>query len=362
MKLLKGMVIGNKDLSRSGKFQVALQHYPDVQVDVTYTSPFYLVHQGGFFAIPPMGSEVLIIEDHDLNQYFYLSTIVDYNVLNGKEQAEVEPLINETKMYTPGGSPRAITIKNSKGAGLKISNYFNDGTEPLHNKVVLETPQGSKLSLEDNPNRKQILLRNESGDGITITSTPNAIHSGGSMELKTRGSQRFYAGTGEMRFTLTDGRDIYIENKSTGKNSGDSSQSGNVNITSKNRDINITCEATQETSLNSGNIFIHTEEGVIQISSGGGIKIFAEGNVEIKSNGSINMEAAQHINLKAGGNVDIRSANSSTLIGSAGIVTVGGGGGLNAGLTGTPLNLNSPIDVSESSLDIGDPIENAYGR
>ena len=363
MKLLKGLVVGNKDLTRSGIFQVALVNYPDVQVDVTYTSPFYSIHQGGFFAIPPIDSEVIIIQDDELNEYFYLSTIVSEPKLTGVENKVKDPLINTRKIYTPNGSPKAITITNAKGAGLKISNYFSDSTEPIHNKVVLETPQGSKLSLEDNPNRKEILLRNESGDGITITSTPNSVHSAGSMEIKTRGSQRFYAGTGELRMTLTDGRDIYLENKSTGTNAQEKSQAGNVNITSVHRDINITCDASQNNSLYSGKIFIHTSEGVVQISSGGGITIYAKGDLNLKSLGDINMQAGGSIRLKAAESIEIRSdQGDSALTSSSGRVIVGGGNGLNAGLTGTPLNLNSAIDIGPGTLDIDDPIKNAYGK
>jgi hypothetical protein len=352
MNLLKGLVTSLMDSNKTSRFKASLYGMVDTTVIVTYTSPYYDVHSGGMFAMPVIGSEVLIIYDAELGEYYYLSTIVAPHTFSGKDSSiRKEPLINEKKVYTKAGSPRAITVTNSKGAGLKISNYFSDNTEPIHDKVVLKSTQGHKLLLSDNPNMDCVILRNKDGDGITITANKNAAHSDNSIDVKAKTSIRQTAYTGEVSIRLIDGRDLWIENNSNGSNASESSY-GNVNIGSMWKDINLYADgvANPQTEIG-GRVFISTAEGIVQINSGGGITIYAKTDVNIASvNGDINLQAANNINLDAGNGINLRSGAELNLT-TQGAATLGGNAGATVGKTGTPLNLNSNVTITAPQID-----------
>jgi hypothetical protein len=153
---------------------------------------------------------------------------------------------------------------------------------------------------------------------------------------------------------LVEGRDISIVNNSAGYMAAPLPQYGNVNLVSRWKDINIYTDGV------TGNVFISTPLGLIQLR-GGTISVYgatvnvnSASDINIKSSaGNINLDAALDINLRAGASLNMTSTA---------IATVAGAAGTNVGLTGTPLELNSPVQISPPRIIPTPPTPNVYGR
>jgi hypothetical protein len=310
IEVRRALVVSIIDPLNEGRFKVkfAPNFKEEESAYVVYTSPNYSVYEGGFFAPPTNGSEVLVLKADD-NNYYYLSTIVSKSKVIKSIFTKIKSaLVAGKNIFNSDNQPKAFTFTNAKGAGVVISNYYNtDGSEILRDKVSVKSTQGHKLVLSDNPNLDCVILRNKDGDGITITANSNPVHSSNSIVIKSKSSQRYVADAGELRFTLTDGRDLILENNSTGVNSGTGSPYGNVNLVSKWKDINIyTQGAGNPITGDAGRVLISTPNGVIQLNSGGDVTIYAKGDINIASEQNINMEA-NDINLRARGDINVRS-------------------------------------------------------
>jgi hypothetical protein len=354
MNLLKVKVYSKIDYTKSGKFYALLPpdfDFPRDSIEVVYTSPAYSTYEGGIFAPPSEGSYILVVKEENSPTYYYISTIVDEPKLLGalsipKVVGSLKDTINKIagkQIYTEEGSPRAMYFTDFKGAGLKISNYFNQPGDPINSKVQLKSVQGHKLILSDNPDLDCVILRNKDGDGMTITSNRNSVHSSNSIDVKSKNTIRQTSDQGEMRMTVVDGRDLTIENKSTGINADPLGPYGNINLVASWKDINIYTEGiSNPVAGDAGRILISTPEGVIQLKSGiNGITLYTAGNINIAAPiGDINIQAGGDINLDAGRSVNIRSRIQSSLT-SVGKAVVAGATGSNVGITGTPLNLNT---------------------
>ena len=312
-EIKRAKVVSTVDPSNEGRFKVKFApHFKESEsAYVVYTSPNYSTYEGGFFAPPVNDSEVLVIKADD-NNYYYLSTIVaPPRLIKSLFNKLKSAVIAGKKIFNSSGQPKVIYLTNPKGAGIKISNYYEvDGSEIPRDKVTVKSTQGHRLVLSDNPYMDCVILRNKDGDGITITSNENPVHSSNSIVIKSKSSQRHVADAGEFRMTLTDGRDVIIENNSTGVNSGEGSPYGNVNLVSKWKDINIyTTGAGNPIAGDPGRVLISTANGIIQLNSGGNVTIYAKGDITLASEQDINMEA-NNINLRARNNIDLRSDGS----------------------------------------------------
>lgn len=364
MRLLKGEVISDTDPENEGIFKALEIGGGGRPIDVIYTSPFFYSQGGGMYAIPPIGSMILIIHDYDQNLYFYLSTIVKPSkfTLGNIVKYALSKIVPEKWMWTPNGVPRAITFKDQKGAGLKISNYYveNDTDPvPLTNKVILRSTQGHELLLSDTPSMDCVMLKNKDGDFIRLSSNGNNVDAANTLKVSTKSTQQYLADKGEMLFFLKDGRDITIQNNSTGVNTGNKKYlSRNINLRTSKGDINLFTEPDGD-----GSVFIKTNNnGIVQISAGGDVTIFSGGNVKIKTTGDFTV-AAENISLNANSSVNIRSGTgNATLTSNSGVATVGGGASTSIGLTGKPLALNSSITLTAPTLNIGNPVPHAYER
>jgi hypothetical protein len=358
MNLIKVKVYSTLDYTKSGKFYALLPpefDFPRDSIEVIYTSPSYSNYEGGVFAPPSEGSFILVAQEEDSPTYYYISTIVDEPKFLGalsipKVVGKLKDTINSIagkQIYTDEGSPRAIYFTDFKGAGLKISNYFNKAGDPINSKVQLKSVQGHKLVLSDNPDLDCVILRNKDGDGMTITSNRNSVHSSNSIDVKSKNTIRQTSDQGEMRMTVVDGRDLTIENQSTGINADPLGPYGNINLVASWKDINIYTQGiSNPVAGDAGRILISTPEGVIQLKSGiNGITLYTAGNVNIAApTGDINIEAGGNINLNAGLSVNIKSGVESSLT-SLGKAVVAGGAGADVGITGTPLNLNTAGEI-----------------
>ena len=357
MNVLRARVHSIVDEEMSGKFLVTMA--PDYDKDkpetVIYTSPYFLRHESGIITIPPVGSDILIFHDAETNEYFYISTIVQESTrMTGiSDEANSKPLI-EKYIYNKKFRPQTMTFKNGKDAGLKISNQFTDETQPAINQVTLKSTQGHLLNLSDSPVKDCVILRNKDGDGITITANRNASHASNSIDIVSKGNYRCTSFFGEIYMGLVEGRDISIVNNSAGYMAAPLPQYGNVNLVSRWKDINIYTDGP------TGNVFISTPLGLIQLR-GGTISVYgatvnvnSASDINIKSSaGSINLDAALDINLRAGARLNMTSTATATVAGAA---------GTNVGLTGTPLELNSPVQISPPRIIPTPPTPNVYGR
>lgn len=376
MNLIKVKVYSTLDYTKSGKFYALLPpnyEFPQDSIQVIYTSPAYANYEGGIFAPPSEDSYILVAQEIDNPTYYYISTIVDEPRLLGslsipKIVGKLKDTINSIagkQIYTDDGSPRAMYFTDFKGAGLKISNYFDKAGDPINSKVQLRSVQGHKLILSDNPDLDCVLLRNKDGDGMTITANRNSVHSSNSIDIKSKNTIRQTTDSGELRYTVLDGRDITIENQSTGINADPASPYGNINLVASWKDINIYTQGiTNPVSKDAGRILISTPEGVIQIKSGvGGITLYTAGNINLVSPaGDVNIQAGGNINLDALGSVNIKSGVQSSLT-SAGTAVVAGGLASNVGLTGRPLNLNTGGAVTPPTIEnFTIPVLGKYGN
>lgn len=360
MKILRGIVISNFDALATGVLTVKHHSRLESHYKVIYTSPYFSRNESGIVAIPEVGSEILFVFDPDFNEYYYISTLVTPGTLfdqnRDPEFNTTRPLINEKKLYGDNGIPQAIIFKDTKGAGLKVSNYYDKAG--ISARVELKTSTNHKLLLSDSPKMDCVILRNKDLDGITITSRKNDVHSANSIETKSKGAQRCIVRESEYTVVVADGRDITLYNNSTGafKNPDQPNQYGNINLISKNKDINVWSEG------DGGKVFVSTKNGLIQINSGGNVVIHSAASVTIKSDQDINLKAdgninmeGQAVNIHARGDTQIKADRTARLQGDT---------STNIGRTGTPLQLNPPTPsiTTMPTLDIPNPEPNAYNK
>ena len=259
--------------------------------------------------------------NHADKETYYLGTIIDYpenQMVGGK--LGFTPL-GDSNIYSEKNIPQKITFTNQAGAGLEISRKFLPNY--INCKVNLNSEKGKRISLSDSPKSDAVLIRNEHGDGIVITSKENDIHADRSIEVKSKGLQQYVCFQSGMNLYVIEGKDLNIENFSTGANAnvnaGDNGRFGNINIKSHNADINITGKGSNS------NVFITTpkarveikSDGSVLIDSVGDIRMQSLGNIELKSTaGNISMEAL-NINMKSTLNTSIEAQVNFAAKGSA---------------------------------------------
>jgi hypothetical protein len=248
-------------------------------------------------AIPYPKSEVLIMYDENLGEYFYMGTIFGKSKFTpGSDSAYKDDVAGTKRAYNMENMPATVMMTNSDGAGLKINNYLGGNYAPTVKSVVVESTQGHRLELSDSPSRDQVALKNKNQEGITITGEANAVKDARCIDIKTLNSIRTRAVQGEVRVDLTHGRDITIKNGSDGRAGGGETSSiglgrhtpnpaGNLNLVTSYKDINIYTENTPNSiSGKAGRVLISTPQGVIQLKSGSdGLTIYSEGNINIAS-------------------------------------------------------------------------------
>lgn len=356
MIFYKGTVDGTIDSYNAGIFKVnILEREVPTVVDVTYVSPYFDVHRGGIFAAPSPGTEVLIIYDPSLREYFYLGTIVGKSKFTpGSDSSIKNPLLGTKRAYTKDNIPATMTFMNSDGAGLKINNYLGGKYQPLVKSVILETTMGHRLELGDTPSRDQVSLKNRNQEGIIITASKTNTLEERCIDIHTLNSIRNTSVQGEYRIDLIDGRDITIKNSSTGMKGGTGIDTplgtvnpipaGNLNLVTKFKDINIYTEETPNAVTGkAGRVLISTPQGVIQIKSGSdGITLYSEGNINIAS-----VESVKLITIDSLGSDEI--LNTPNLNGTIESWLVSEGQSVNSGdvigfiLAGTTQQVRIPI-------------------
>jgi hypothetical protein len=367
IKNILGRVVANDDLRASGRFQAIFEEISDTPIEVIHTSPGYRLNGGGMFFVPEVDDEVLALYDTTTRKAYYNSTVMD----SKNESTRSKPVPNFTEVPDPNtystiGKPVKVTYQNQQGAGLSITNentsydWMTANTvKPIKippriiNSVILNSPLGKKVSLDDSPQVDSLTLRNQHKDGITIVGDGNKQYAGRTIHVKSVGPHLYTCMESHIDFRVVEGTDITIENNSTGTKSasalpqedwpnGGSNQApkrwGGIYLKSDNGDISFVSKADD------GRVFINTPKSQIQIINGN-IVINTEGELSVSAGSDINMKSGGKISIDAAGDVNIKSGGS--LKGTAtGEAAISGGG--DATLKGATVQLNPPGSVSQA--------------
>jgi hypothetical protein len=141
MKFYKGTVGGVIDEENTGTFKaVLLENGIPTARDVNYVSPFFDPHRGGMLAIPYPDSEILVMYDDSLGEYYYLGTIFGKSSFTpGSDTSYKQEITGSRRSYNKENMPAAVVFTNSDGAGLKINDYLGGKYLPTVKSVILES-------------------------------------------------------------------------------------------------------------------------------------------------------------------------------------------------------------------------------
>lgn len=290
----------------NGAFEANIDVLGGINRPVYYVSPYGSNTEGAMVAIPEQGTRILVCQPENTDHWFYLGTLF-WKAEQEDATGGVIPdaglnLMNRVDpfMYRAQGVPMRYLFRSPSSAGLTISEEHND--KLINQYVELKTAKNKVVKLIDTPEQDSIVL--DSGNGSTIHLTANPQYLGlpdQGLQIHTVGAQRHFNLKDQTDMVvMPDGKELQLLNYATGVPWGETSiKSGNVNIQSKWKDVNIFSQAEQ------GRIFIEclNESGSNQqivIETNG-----ADGSIVIKTKGKVKIEAGSDINMKAGGDVNI---------------------------------------------------------
>lgn len=356
MIIYEAQVTDTTDITTRGYIQVYCKKMGEYHFKVVYTSPYSAGAEGGFIAIPDIGSQILILKPDGSDDWYYMTTIVtpSQGIAEKWKAKGSGTVMPDNRIYQANATPQKILLQDPAGNKLSLSHLAND--EFINRRAELKSSVGKKLILSDSPYMDCVLLKNEHNDGLKITARSTPLTPSRSIELECRGSQAIVSRESSIDIMVHEGRELNIGNTSTGinRNPGAVEEYGNINIFSKRRDINLTVYE------DNGKVFIDAlgSDGLIQIDSGNKITIYANQNVEIRAGKDLLLKAEGNINLEAGKSISMKSATSNT-IDSGGSTNIKAGSNVN--LDGAQVHLNSGFASPGSSVKV-DKIANSYNN
>jgi len=234
-------------------------------VPVVYCSPYggWRTGEGpagGFVAFPEVRSKILITKPNEAESWFYMSTVMDSNTnamtdKEGEDEREDKsPTSNiggedykgKNPIMAHKGVPQRMAFESVSGNGLIVSDSSND--EVLDFFTQLHTPTNKKVSLYDTDENDCIEMETQYHDRIKLTA--EEVDTAGAQELhiETESNQNYHSETGKIWMEVTEGLDIDIINNSGGASKIPVSEEefGNINLLSRNMDINLTTEGRKE--------------------------------------------------------------------------------------------------------------------
>ena len=397
MNIKIGTVGSYSSKTASNIIRVNLDNTPASEfVDVIYTAPNYQRYYYGVVAHPEPGSKVLILFDG--YKYYYLSTIVEdgrqlgtvakyvgtaaaLKTMNGVPKETLD-LFSDSQVVDSSGNPATMFFRNRRGSGLKITSLY-EKDKPIVNNAILKTTKNHHLMISDSLDSDGIMMKNCFGDGVTIAgeivkpgvdkgSNPNVARG---IKVYSENTQQHTVNSADYLVRIVDGREISIVNESKGSNriyvpemsavSGEGKINagelwGNLNLVSKFKNINIYTDNPSPRA--DSNIFITTQGGMVQINSGGDVKIFAKQAIQIQAESTLNLVSVQgainvdakagDINIK-GNNVNIEARSGNANIKASGLANVGGTTANVAGTAGTNVGNGSLLSLNKSAAAPG---------
>lgn len=286
MKILEGLVISNVDPDRQGMLAVAVDNQRTL-LYVFYTSPYGGNSTHGMYAIPEIGDQVLVTQPDDSNLWFYLTSVYKSQPGSENTTSNLVPapgdqlagnLLPDHLVYKSLGVPQRYGIKSPLGNQLVLSDSSNELGQNIYAKV--QSAKGKKIVLNDSENIDSIIIRNEHGDHIKIStkSIPIKGQAGRMIEVDCKGPLRLISREGSIDMRVVDGREINIENTSTGskKNPGAPDAFGNINLISQYKDININVKNSQ-----------------------GKVNVASKGNIEVKAEGTLDIDVKKEVTINS---------------------------------------------------------------
>lgn len=280
--------MSNEDGDKQGTLFVAIDYFSDL-IPVIYVTPYGGNGTHGLFAIPEIGTQILIAQPEGSTMWFYLGSIVKANtdVLKAEGELKDSPgqnshnLLPDDRIYNGLGIPQRIGMKSPLGNSLILSDDIGENYQNVYTK--LKSPKGKTLVLNDSNQIDSVIIRNEHGDHIKISSTsvPANGQAARMIEIECIGPVRLISHESSVDLRVVDGREINIENTSTGskKNPGNPNGFGNINITSEYKDINLKVKG---------------KDGNINIKSEG-----ANSKVKVESQGTLDINVTQDVNIES---------------------------------------------------------------
>ena len=318
------------DPGRSGAFRAKVDAEGNDEQTVYYVSPYGSNGEGAFVAIPEVGTQVLVCKPTGSTSWYYMGTTFSSEpkeAVGGKiKDASLMPLERvDPEMYKARGVPLKYVFKSPFGAGITLCDEYNP--EYFNRKTEITSTQNKKIMLHDGPAIDSITIDSGNGSKITLTDDPKSgTIASRAIEVDSVGPQKYICRESQTDIVVgAAGRELQLINNANGVPYGDTNvNSGNVNIQSKWKDINVFTQAEQ------GRIFIEclnetgaNQQIVIETNGTGG-------GIIVKTKGTISMEAATSINLNspniniscnkfsvdAGGSVDIKAGGNANIDGS----------------------------------------------
>lgn len=285
------------DVSKSGRIQVTCDNKDIETAGVIYTTPYYKAYtDGGFFAVPTANSKIIVSWNPDLKEAYYISTVMS----DGNTFMEPESLSNSDNFRTTsmlkdpdkkyqGFANSTLTFTNDEYNGLVIED--RNSKTILVNETRLQN-NGKIVSLNSSPQVDNVAVLNDHGDGMKIYGLPESAEGQPplpkrSIETRSLHDQKMVSDKGSIDLRVVDGKDITIENDSTGINSVGgvlSGRTGNVNVFSKYKNIRLSAKGLE---ADGGQIILETLTSKIIVSNRGISLLTIGGGIEISVGGAI---------------------------------------------------------------------------
>lgn len=290
MNIQLAEVKSNADILQMGSFYVTNQFH-ESPLKVYYVSPYLNGTDSGLIAIPEVGARVLICQPQGETGWFYLGTTAAFGLGGSLANPNVikkdRGALPDSKVYKATGVPQRFVWKTPNGNALILSDEGNPGY--INSKVELKTGSGKSIKVIDSPKVDAIIIENEHGDRIKLSSTGNDATAPRSLEIECKGPINIVTRESSLTLQVIDGKELNIINQSTGsKRSGPNDPTpGNINITSEYNDVNVT---------------VKSDTGTIYLESQGD-----NGHIVLKSKGQIDIEGEKGVNIvSSAANVNVK--------------------------------------------------------
>lgn len=340
MIISKAEVIDRFDLQQNQAFQ-AFVNATGEEETIYFTTPFLGAVQGGMVGhVPSVGSIILCCIPEGSEDWYYIGTTFDKELnTDGPKMQDLGVSKSQRATDIGGGTgagtgvPHRVVIQDEFGNGLGLYNEKR-GKGDQNVKTELKSGKGKRLALIDSANTDYIILETAGVTGgksriIMGDDEPKADSiASDSVEIFSTGPQKYINHSSQTDVVVYNGgKELQLINKADGSNKSSTSHSGNVNIQSDNKDVNILTKnlaggqgegniyiealgtaAGQTIQIKvggEGTIRIQAPDGKIEIDTGGDLHLNATGNINMAAGGDFSVDAGGAIHLRSGGEVGV---------------------------------------------------------